>query len=467
MTTIYGTDLQIGPLLSKFLSKNVGKMSVATYLLDGFVSETVATNATVNYLEVIDGGNIEYTPKGKVMEYPYDNFKVKGRTSATPGKALRKVLKPEAFGTQTFALKRKGTNGAVCEIPQISDAAIEQFTIALQSEFRPFECFIVTGEAVRYWYDESTYTTREKTTLHNSCMRRSDNWHQSRNYAQNPRTIGMLCVTDAEGKLTARAVVWNSPLGMLVDRIYGSDQNREAIRKFAAKRGWMTRDGDAAQNNGLTKPSGEHIDYYIVPIQHWVASNKPYMDTLAPHQLHASGHFYGESNDRYLSDSRRNPIQYSFCAYGTMPTRRTTSHPIWRPGLGSLSQEMLDERVAWLSNFDHIPAWPADLIRSDPTWKLGEKPEDDTSNWNRLPKRRTEGYQVPKPKPTPSTWKSGILGDITTGLTQDGINALDYNIQALAEAFANIEEAAVPRVMLEGVDPNADDFFAVEAQFGN
>lgn len=445
MHKLHAPDLYMTDDLYRFLVSKIGHIKVANYLMDSYVTSDLVNPLAINYLDVHEGGDISFVPKGKMPTEPvttdHQLRALPARQRMSPGKAIRKLFSPVAFRREHFALSKKTWTGEPCLIPPLSDADIEQFVVAIQSQFQPLRVILVTGEAIRYFYHELNYTRAEKSTLHSSCMRYLANAHQTRNYARNPRTIGMLVALDTEGKAKGRALLWKSPMGFFMDRVYGTDQTRNGMRRLASERGWMVRDTDSAGTNRILVNSRRSLSHYIVPLQQWGVDVRPYMDSMHHFAVHRSGHVSREYMDPQYANELTNPTEYHFCCFQSLAECPADGSPIFRARSRSAqpNKQQLDARVDWLSNFDDLPPWPDDLLTSNPAWTLGEDPEDDEANWNVLPVRRTEAWVYRRPTPSPSSWTSTVA---SAGRAESAMLDFNVNMEALTNAFAQVAGVA-------------------------
>jgi hypothetical protein len=425
------TGLIVGKELYDLLHQLAYESRLASLLVDHYAAKLVVTTETANYLDALDDGRIGFMPTSRLeraLNEGRDPMTGGGRQSLSAGKALRRIVKPECFlGPLLLPYVRYGVGRVMNFGEAITDADVEKLAVMIQARFRPIHPFIVTGEAIRYWYWENSYTEVETSTLHTSCMRYSNNWHQTRWYARNPRTIGMLCLLAPDNGLAARAILWNGESGIFMDRVYGTNQSRRAFRRFAKERGWFVRENDGPD-------MGLGGAFFATPVQVPAReNNRPYMDTMSTYRYHATGDQEYTLSDRWLSDTYRNPIEYGAvtCGERDMPN----DHPLFRGAeYGRESAAKRDLRVDWLSNFDAIPPWPDDLLRTDPRWTIRahSDPEDDAQNWARLPPRRTEAAVIEKPKPTATNWTVSVNSTSSTDTSE-----FQAGIQALQDAFVN------------------------------
>lgn len=485
-TRLAGTDLYVSETLAVVLTHAAESQRLAALLCDSYVARSIVVATEANYLDGEESGMLSYiTPKRIDAAYDRGDGLMSSslRQSASVGKVLRKVVVSSAFAEGP---EIAGRNGMPHRLAPITDAEVEQLTLVIQANYTPIAPFIVTGEAIRYWYAEPNYTTTEVTTLHNSCMRYSSNWNETRFFAQNPRVCGMLCLLGTDGKVAARALLWNGKDDVFMDRVYGSDRNQKAFRRFADKRGWRYRVSDSTD---ATKPNaGGFVGF---PLQRCNEAQKPaYLDTFDLFLYHATGDLAarktksgslvtrGDLDGDYEGDRARNPVVYAAIGlkYETVPTGHPLSHtdryrypdPYADRLTARDDKAIRDARVDWLSDLSAVPPWPADLLRTDPTWTLeqrGSDPEDDAANLAVVPPRRTEALVIERPTPKKADW-SGVLVD---GI---GVDAFRQNVAALEAAFNHrvargraIVDGAMNPVAVHPIDNIVAGRFAAEAVF--
>jgi hypothetical protein len=443
-----GSDLEISNLLYDLLVEAATTSRLAALLCDSYVATANVVTDQATFLDGEDDGTISYlTPKRITAAYAamHNLWTSTLRQRAAPGRVLRKIITPEAF-TDGPMVPRYEREGDPIRLAPITDAEVEHLTIIIQARYKPRAFFIVTGEAIRWWYWEQNYTRTNASSLHQSCMRYASNWNDVRFYAQNPLVCGLLCVLASDGKLAARALLWNGPDGIFMDRVYGSGQDAQAFRSFADKRGWRYRRSDLTDATAPNRGGS-----FALPLQQCNESQKPaYLDSFSLGLYHATGDLAvrkeksgrviqrGDIEDEYTANRTRNPVDYA--AITLNPVTKPGDHPLAKTDhYGRDRVEVRDRRVAWLSDFSAIPPWPTDLVRHDPTWSLGpagSEPEDDEANRRVIPPRRTTALVVDKPKPVAVSW-SGTLVD---GIGQDAFRA---NIAALEAAFNRQRNAIV------------------------
>lgn len=115
------------------------------------------------------------------------------------------------------------------DIQKFTDA----FTFQLK-DFSEYKIEVVSGKDIINWYNAKNYNKSVKGTLHRSCMRYHRNGDSIAFYAFHPKV--KMVIVHREGKLYARALLWETLSGLYLDRIYSSDAVTETLlEKWAFK----------------------------------------------------------------------------------------------------------------------------------------------------------------------------------------------------------------------------------------
>ena len=102
------------------------------------------------------------------------------------------------------------------------------------SEGKELPIRTVTGEEIRYWYNEENYCekTLDHGTLGKSCMRFEECQDFFGIYEKNPDKVELIIMVDEEEKLVARALSWKTSEGQYLDRVYFTDPSDEEMLKI-------------------------------------------------------------------------------------------------------------------------------------------------------------------------------------------------------------------------------------------
>jgi len=92
---------------------------------------------------------------------------------------------------------------------------------------------IVQGKDISYWYDYRKYISGGGT-LNSSCMRGAGE-ERLELYTTNPKSVKLLIIKQGD-KLAARALMWNTDIGIYIDRPYCRyDNDHFLYQKYAEK----------------------------------------------------------------------------------------------------------------------------------------------------------------------------------------------------------------------------------------
>jgi len=132
---------------------------------------------------------------------------------------------------------------------------------------------IVTGDQIKKWYHEKNYAGREGRdgTLNKSCMRHDDCQEFFDIYTLNPDIVSMVIKVNDEGRLEARALLWQTDKGPYLDRVYSLKPDVEKTLELWAE---MKVDGLMKYNT----IGGERLHVRIKP--HKMYGQFPYMDSF-------------------------------------------------------------------------------------------------------------------------------------------------------------------------------------------
>lgn len=96
---------------------------------------------------------------------------------------------------------------------------------------------VVSGKDIAYWYSEKNYgkeTLGGVGHLGKSCMRYNNDFFKI--YTLNPQLVRLVILLDGEGKLSARALLWNYSNKFYLDRIYFTHEHeKELLKKWVEK----------------------------------------------------------------------------------------------------------------------------------------------------------------------------------------------------------------------------------------
>lgn len=247
------------------------------------VSRAILNNETHNtHLDYVAlrSGVLSYLPAGRDHIVTEDGtWSRTGRQEAKPGRLARRFLTPEAlarlsdYDIERFGARAEGTKHA------------EAGTITL-----------VRGEDVRRWYHVDSHAATGTGTLASSCMRYAHCQDYLDLYVRNPDVCALAILTNDDGDLIGRALVWTLTDGSVaMDRVYGTDATQQGFIEHATEQGWAT------PYYGYGSAS-----YMTVQLSQWDVDGYPYLDTF--HALNTTdgtlcGHADTNDADRSLRDT--------------------------------------------------------------------------------------------------------------------------------------------------------------------
>ena len=173
-------------------------------------------------------------------------------------------------------------------LEDISDANIEQYVNKLKAKYVITETFsVVSGESIREWYHGRRYA-HNTGSLEQSCMRHERCQDFLDIYVHND--INMLILTDQNGNLTGRALLWPRKLwnknyfdncDVFMDRIYGNDRVIQKFKDYANAQGWARKSEQTYNNTVGVYFNGEIFTKRMRMNLDDVTFNEyPYMDTF-------------------------------------------------------------------------------------------------------------------------------------------------------------------------------------------
>jgi len=266
-----------GPGILEFIEKTSNCNRISLLLINGNFDNLL--NHEGNYVDrdLSSDDGITYLPVSKYEKIEVDPFNDKGigRTSIRIGRFIRKFIKKEAF-------KRF----------DITDKDVESFVNIYKSFFirKPENLKIVTGKDILQWYLEDNYQVIHGNrfgTLWNSCMRYSDRNSYMKLYTKNSNIKMLILLTD-EGKLSARALLWDNVVDnqgkswKVMDRIYSvHDYDVNLFKDWAKENGYIFKWEQTAKSEGYFSIDGECIHKrFSIKLENYVMYNYPYLDTF-------------------------------------------------------------------------------------------------------------------------------------------------------------------------------------------
>lgn len=258
-----------------FLDKTSRASKVSMLLLHG---SGHLLNSEGNYILREDSDTISYLPKSKMHKFgednPYDDGI--GRVRIKIGRFTRKFL----------------SSKSVLEY-EINDQEIENFVNLFKSHFNrnPENLKIVIGNDILNWYLEENYQLLSDGcrygTLWNSCMRYSNRNKFMSLYTKN-NNIKMLILLDNDGKLSARALLWDNVTDKdgntykVMDRIYSfHDHDVNFFKDWAKENGYIYKLEQTAKSEKFFVVNGIEVELILtIQLENWSMKYYPYLDTF-------------------------------------------------------------------------------------------------------------------------------------------------------------------------------------------
>jgi len=284
----------------KFLDFAARESIIAQILLQSEYTQSLDNGTTVsfikdegNYISKFDNDHIEFLPVSKYekSENPWSQY----RTKLKIGRFIRK------FFTEFSLINFK-----------INDRQIERFVNLYKSYFTRdiSRLRIVEGDELKSLYSEVNYHAPNGYTygtLWNSCMRQVSRNKYLSLYSKNSDDIKMLVYFSEDGKVRARALLWQNvkehgsdKTWKLMDRIYYVyDHDVDFFKDWAAENGYICKSEQNAKTEFLFDIDSVRQTkdlYVILPIH--LLSYAPYLDTFKYYDPNR-GRFSNSSNFSY------------------------------------------------------------------------------------------------------------------------------------------------------------------------
>lgn len=213
-------------------------------------------------------GSVTFTPKNKPTLLNSDNqWRTDGRQVIKLGKAIRAIIKQFDMYVNVDL-----------------DAHIATMTEIIHSKYNfTDKVSVVNGDKIPHYYHYSQ--NADIRELNNSCMRHDHCNDYIHFYAKNPDRVQMLIATNADNKLTARALLWNAVIDnkefKVMDRVYGRPIAVNYFHDWATANGYAYKTPNSYDTNGFIAPNGTQIPASRVTIPHMnTHSSYPYLDTF-------------------------------------------------------------------------------------------------------------------------------------------------------------------------------------------
>lgn len=198
------------PIAKKFSSLINSDIKTKFNILD-----VTDSNGTLSFITDIQTNN-----KIQAGSKPEDLFSDKNNQS-TIGRVVRGILSDNNISFTDYEIEK----------------FVNKFKAAYDlSKLEKSKFKVVKGEDIRYWYDQKNYceeTLNGKGSLGKSCMRYKKCSSYFDIYVNNPE-VSMVIYLDESNKLRARSILWQTETGLLLDRIYYTDDSDvELVKNWA------------------------------------------------------------------------------------------------------------------------------------------------------------------------------------------------------------------------------------------
>jgi len=269
-----------------FLEKTSRNNKVSMLLIHGH-GELIDEEG--NFIKRGESDSLSYLPKSKFKkvlvdpknpsyglldnELPWSNEV--GRVDIKVGRFARKFLSDKAIKEYT-----------------ITDQDIEYFVNLYKSYFQrnPDNLRVIEGKEILKWYLDENYQLIDGNcygTLWNSCMRYRDRNKYMTLYTKNSNIKMLILLTD-DGKLSARALLWEGIIDMsgksykVMDRIYsvhGHDVN--FLKDWAKENGYIYKTEQSAKSERYFTDNDVQVKLDLsVKLENYKMNYYPYLDTF-------------------------------------------------------------------------------------------------------------------------------------------------------------------------------------------
>ena len=217
---------------------------------------------------------VTYVPVSKISKELNFN-QDKGRIPIKIGRFAKKFLSKSAISE--FNIKSKD---------------IEDFVNLYKSYFTPNKekLIVVQGDDIFKYYNEENYATTlglKTGSLWNSCMRQKERNMFMMLYSKNPDICKMLIFLSDDGKLRARAILWekvynNGEILKVMDRIYSIyEHDVYLFKSWAKENGYISKLQQSANTESLFDINGTANGLKLnIKLDNFNFDYYPYLDTF-------------------------------------------------------------------------------------------------------------------------------------------------------------------------------------------
>jgi hypothetical protein len=208
-------DIFVSEELRQVLTQIEHDSTVAQLLLKKRHLKDDLVDDPVNYISTseTDSSKISYLTGDRIERMNPDEYWTSSR---------RFIAKPGAFVTKIFK--------------DISSKEVEKFSNLYKSfnKKTAFKLSVVSGKDIKRFYYYESYQS-DRGTLGASCMKHESSQRLLNIYSDNPEQIKMLVMTNSDGLLMGRALLWTVGSYKLMDRIF-INLNKTGIILFSLRK---------------------------------------------------------------------------------------------------------------------------------------------------------------------------------------------------------------------------------------
>lgn len=285
-------SLRVDDKFYNFLENTHRDNIISAILFQGEFNNHI--NNDCNYISIVENKSdvVSYLPKHKFEKV--DNPWIECRVNIKIGRFVKKML----------------TKYSIINF-NINEDLIEKFVNLFKYYFEldPSKLKVVEGDDILKYYQSDNYddTAKECGTLWSSCMRQ-----KSRNiylclYSCNPKNIKMLIYLNDNGKIRARALLWdgvedsNGNTYKIMDRIYYVyDHYVNIFKKWAVDNGYITKYYQNSKDLTLFLDSENNAieKNLFIKMNKYILTHYPYLDTFSYFNSNC-GILYNYESDEY------------------------------------------------------------------------------------------------------------------------------------------------------------------------
>lgn len=163
--------------------------------------------------------------------------------------------------------------------PFWEESTVEKYTNLIKAEYAPLDFRILKAAELIWAYDERNNRT-DTGTLSNSCLRYEKCHNMLKIYQDNPDTVQLL-VAMKGAKISGRALMWKTDAGIVMDRIYGSDQVIQAFKNYADEHKMYHKTHQNYDSKNQVTLGGKEMSKKFKIQLDWEGYHlMPYMDTF-------------------------------------------------------------------------------------------------------------------------------------------------------------------------------------------